>query len=79
LGISQSELARHIGVHHFVVCNLVHGKRNVTPRIAMMLANALGTSAEFWMGLQADYDVTSLARTEEGKRVATIQKIARAM
>jgi addiction module HigA family antidote len=72
LGISQSALARHIGVRHFVVCDLVHAKRNVTPRIAVMLSRALGTSAEFWLGLQADYDVTALSKTAEGKRVAAI-------
>ena len=41
MGITQSALARHIGVHHFVVCNLCHGKRGITPRLAVMLARAL--------------------------------------
>lgn len=78
LGISQSALARHIGVRHFVVCDLVHGKRNVTPRIAVMLARALGTTAEFWLGLQADYEVTALAHTAEGKRISAIPPLRRA-
>jgi addiction module HigA family antidote len=79
MGITQSALARHIGVHHFVVCNLVHGKRNVTPRIALKLARALGTTPEFWMGLQADYDVTSVLHSEEDKRVGAIKPIQRAV
>ena len=77
MGISQSALARHLGMHHFVICNLCNGKRNITPRIAIMLAQALGTSPEFWMGLQADYDLTALAKTDEGKRVKAIRPIVR--
>jgi len=78
LGISQSELARHIGLRHFVICNLIHGKRNITPRLALMLAQALGTSPEFWMGLQADFDVTTLLRTPEGKRAKAIPVLSQA-
>lgn len=75
MGISQSSLARHIGVRHFVICNLVHGKRSVTPRLALMLGRALGTSAEFWMGLQSDYDVSSFLHSTEGKRAMTIKAL----
>lgn len=77
MGITQSALARHLGLTHHVVCDIVNGKRRVTPRIAIMLSQALGTSADFWMGLQADYDVTALMRTREGKRAQAIPPIAR--
>ena len=78
LGISQSSLARHIGVRHFVICNLVHGKRSVTPRLALMLGRALGTSPEFWMGLQSDFDVSSFLNSTEAKRAMTIKPLAQA-
>jgi addiction module HigA family antidote len=77
MGITQAGLARHIGVHAFVINEIVHAKRGVTPRMAVMLARALGTSPEFWLGLQADYDLTKVLRTQEGKRVQAIQPITR--
>ena len=78
LRISQNALARHIGVRAFAINDLVHAKRRVTPRMALMLSQALGTSVEFWMGLQDDYDITRLTQTGEGKRVQAIPPMAHA-
>jgi addiction module HigA family antidote len=78
LGLTQSALARHIGVRPFVICGLVHGKRSVTPRLALLLSRALGTTPELWLGLQADHDLTALRRTPEGRRVQSIPRIASA-
>ena len=75
LSISQTELARHIGVMPYVICELANGRRGVSPRMAAMLSRALGTSPEFWLGLQADHDLTSLMHTREGKRVKSIAPI----
>jgi addiction module HigA family antidote len=72
LGISQSDLARHIGVTPHVICELANGRRSISPRMAVMLSRALGTSAEFWMGLQADHDLSKLMQTRDGRRVQDI-------
>ena len=72
LSISQSELARHIGVMPYVICELVNRKRGVSPRMAFMLSRALGASPEFWMGLQADHDLSKLMQTRDGKHVQDI-------
>jgi addiction module HigA family antidote len=72
LGISQSELARHIGVMPYVICELVNGKRGMSPRMGAMLSRALGVSSEFWMGLQADYDLSKLMQTPDGTRLQKI-------
>jgi addiction module HigA family antidote len=77
LGLSQSALARHIGVKPFVVNELVHGKRSVSTRMAMMLAQAFGTTPGFWAGLQADHDMTQLLHSAEGERVRRIRPIPR--
>jgi addiction module HigA family antidote len=37
--------------------DIVRGKRGITADTALRLSIALGTSAEFWMGLQSDYDL----------------------
>ncbi len=64
LGISQNRLARAMGVPPRRINEIVHGKRAVTADTAIRLARALGTSEQFWMGLQADYDL------EEARRLA---------
>ena len=56
-GITQSRLALVLNVKLPRVNELVHGKRGITPKTAWMLAGALGTTPEFWMNLQAVYDL----------------------
>ncbi len=57
LGISQNRLARTMRVPPRRINEIVHGKRAITADTAIRLARALGTSEQFWMGLQADYDL----------------------
>lgn len=78
LGLSQSALARHLGLHHAVVCDLCNGKRGITPRLALMLSRALGTEPSFWIGLQSDYDLTTMIQSEEGKQLRRIKPMKRA-
>ena len=58
LGISQSALARHIGVNPRVINEICRGRRSISPRMAQLLEGALGMSAEFWMNAQSAYDLT---------------------
>ncbi|WJW75315.1 HigA family addiction module antitoxin [Thiohalobacter sp. IOR34] len=64
LGISQNRLARAMGVPPRRINEIVHGKRAVTADTAIRLTRALGTSEQFWMGLQADYNL------EEARKAA---------
>jgi addiction module HigA family antidote len=57
LGISQTRLGRDLGVSPRRINEIVHGKRSVTADTALRLSRYFGTSAEFWLGLQADYDL----------------------
>ncbi len=72
LDISQNKLARAVGVPPRRINEIVHGKRAVTADTAIRLARAFGTSEQFWMGLQADYDL------EEARKAAqsTLEKVA---
>ncbi len=56
LGISQSEFALHLGGTWTQpkLSAIIHGKRSITEEIALDFADALGTSPEFWIGLQSD-------------------------
>ena len=57
LGISQVALAAHLGTSVQRVNELVRGKRGVTPETAWLLAQALNTTPEFWINLQAAHDL----------------------
>lgn len=57
LGITQVALADHIGVSPQRINEIVRGKRGVTPETAWLLSQALGTSPEFWVHLQAAHDL----------------------
>jgi addiction module HigA family antidote len=57
MGISQNQLARDLGVPPRRINEIVHGKRGITADTALRLARHFGTSAQFWLGLQADYDL----------------------
>ena len=66
LGISQNKLARAMGVPPRRINEIVHGKRAITADTALRLARALGTSEQFWMGLQADYDLEEARKAARG-------------
>jgi addiction module HigA family antidote len=68
LGLSQYALAQAIGVPQIRVSEIVRGKRAVTPDSALRLARYLGTSAEFWMNMQATHDLM-LARAAVGDAI----------
>jgi addiction module HigA family antidote len=68
LEISQNRLARDIGVPPRRINEIVLGRRAVTADTALRLARHFGTSEQFWMGLQADYDLEE-ARTKLGDRL----------
>jgi addiction module HigA family antidote len=55
--ISQNQLARSMRVPANRIHAIVNGKRAITAETALRLGQALGTSAELWLGLQMDYDL----------------------
>lgn len=73
--ISQNGLARAIGVPPRRINEIVLGKRSVTADTALRLAQAFGTSVQFWMGLQDEYAVRE-AREAIAHKLASIQRLA---
>lgn len=57
LDISQNRLAVAIGVPPRRINEIVHGKRGVTADTALRLGKFFGTSAQFWLNLQTQYDL----------------------
>jgi len=62
MGLSQNRLALDIGVPARRINEIVLEKRRITADTALRLADYFGTSARFWMGLQADYDLDVAAQ-----------------
>ena len=79
LGMSPYALAAHLRVPRTRIERLVREEAPVTPDTALRLARYLGTTAEFWLRLQARYDLER-ARHERDKDIAAIKprKTARA-
>ena len=57
MGISQVEAARRLGISLNRLNEIVLGKRGITADTALRLGRLLKTSPQFWMRLQADWDL----------------------
>jgi addiction module HigA family antidote len=57
LDMSVNQLANNLGITATRLDDIVRGRRGVTADTALRLARYLGTSAEFWLGLQLEYDL----------------------
>ena len=75
LGITAHALALELQVSAPRINDIVRERRAVTADTALRLAAFFGNSAEFWMGLQADYDM-AVARSSAADAIARIRRFA---
>jgi len=68
LGISQYKLAKDISVPQTRISKIIKGERGITPDTALRLSRYFNMTAEFWMNLQANYDL-KMARRMIGKTI----------
>ena len=68
LGISPAEAARQMGISADRLNEVVRGKRRVTVDTALRLSRLLMTSPQFWMRLQADWDLHQTGREVERRQ-----------
>ena len=59
LGVSAIGLAKAIGVPRTRIERLVKEQSSVTPDTALRLSKALGTTPDFWMNMQANFDMAA--------------------
>ena len=57
MGLSQAGLARRCGCSPAKINGIVNGRHGISPSFAISLEAALGTSAEMWVLMQAEYDL----------------------
>ena len=68
MGVSQYRLAVDLKIPHSRVTAIIRGRRAITPDTALRLSRYFGTSAEFWIGLQQEFDLRK-ARAESGVEI----------
>ena len=78
LGITQSAFAVRLGVSFPRLNEIINSKRGVTPDTALRLAQVTGMSADFWLGLQQDYDLWHAMRSKEASGIARLKPIRQA-
>jgi addiction module HigA family antidote len=72
-GITQTRLARHIGVQIGVINQICNEKRGISAAMAMKLSGALSTSPQFWLNLENAYN---LGRARTGRSIKPLIRVA---
>lgn len=78
LGMTQTELAQRIHVSYPRVNEIVNGKRGVTPGTALRLSKLLGTTPEFWLNGQRNWDLWHAMRSETARDLEAIEPVSAA-
>ncbi|MCF8146174.1 MAG: HigA family addiction module antidote protein [Deltaproteobacteria bacterium] len=60
IGLSQSALAKHIGVLPKTINEICRGKRGISAQMAMKLSKALGGGPRFWLNLQTNWEISQI-------------------
>jgi addiction module HigA family antidote len=75
LGVSAAELSRQIDVPVNRITGIIHGQRGITADTALRLGHWFGTSPQFWMNLQQNYELR-LAESQVGAKIAVLPRRA---
>ena len=76
MGMTQTELADRIHVSYPRVNEIINGKRGVTPDTALRLSRLFGTSAEFWLNGQRNWDLWHALHSEAARELETIEPVS---
>ena len=75
LGITQSAFAIRLGVSFPRLNEIIRGRRAVTPNTALRLARVTGMSADFWLGLQQDWDLWHALRSDQASAIEALEPL----
>jgi antitoxin HigA-1 len=74
MGVSQAAFARALGVSPMRISHVIKGTRPVTAEPALLFGRALDQSPQYWLNLQADYDLKT-AEASIGPRLLAIHTV----
>ena len=75
LGMTQAALAKSLGVSSMRISHVVREERPVTAELALRLGQAFGQSPQYWLNLQADYDL-KIAKTKFRDSLRHVRELA---
>jgi antitoxin HigA-1 len=77
LGSSQADFARAIGVSPMRISHVINGTRPVTAELALLFGRAFGQSPQYWLNLQARFDLKTAERAMKD-RLRVVRPLAHA-
>ena len=77
LGLSITDVAKGLVVTPRTVRLLLRGQRSVNAELALRLSRYVGTTAEFWVGLQGQYDLDVAQDAAEDRIAREVQRCPR--
>jgi antitoxin HigA-1 len=78
LGTSKTELAQRLGITRKTLYDILNGASSVTAPMALKLEAVVGSPAEFWLGMQMQYDLWKARQAAKPRRAVKAQKRAKA-
>ena len=75
LGMTQTDLAERIRVSYPRVNEVINGRRGITPDTALRLAKLLGTTPEFWLNGQRNWDLWHAMRSPQAEEIERIEPV----
>ena len=77
LALIQTEFSDRLGVSFPRLNEIVRGRRSVTPDTALRLERVLGMPADFWLGLQLDWDLWHAKRSSSAAEIDQLQPVGK--
>lgn len=65
--VSVTTAAKHLGITRAALSRILNGSAGISAEMALRLADALGTSPELWIGMQAQYDLWRASKKQRRK------------
>ena len=78
LGLTAYRVAKECGISHPAMSEILRGKRGISAETALRLGLYFGIEPEFWVRLQADYDLRKARREKLKSLTAAIKPLAKA-
>jgi len=74
-GMTQTEIARRIGVSRKHISEVVNGRKGISTDMALRLSRLFGTSPELWLNGQMAWDVWHAMREENAYKLQAIEPV----